>query len=124
MAKLFQGEGLTRNELLRLDELSARFGAFRKSRKPGTRIPRELREDVLAALREGLPPSRVYAACRLTGTQVSTWRSRSTASGSEDPVPPPRVLSVVHECQEAGDRGMQMDVRIGPWRFCLTRAVR
>lgn len=124
MAKVFQGKGMTVTESLRLGELSARFRAFRASSRPGTRIPQELREEVLAALRHGVAPSKVYSSCGLTGAQVSNWRSRSGAGESEAPVPAPRVLSVVEENKDGGDRDMQIDVRVGSWRFCVKRAVR
>src|SRR5437016_3498008 len=78
-------------ELVLLDALRRSFAEFRKAHPRRSPFPTELRKGVLDALREGVAPSAVYGACKLTATQVANWQNAARSPGR----PPRRVKETV-----------------------------
>lgn len=58
-----------------LADVEARFARFRAEHPPGTRVPDELREAALAALRAGVAAGALYRTCRISWTQLETWKA-------------------------------------------------
>lgn len=116
---------------LRLDHLRRTFEKFRRAHRPRTRIPRELREEALEALRRGVSELDVRRACRVTPEQLEWWRrrrsgARTIAELDERAV---RIFPVVDEEQEAGasevnaraagQAAQHLELRIGGWAICI-----
>jgi hypothetical protein len=116
---------------LRLDHLRRSFTKFRRAHRPRTRIPRELREAALQALRCGAAELEVRRACRVTPEQLGWWRRRRSTGAAiaaldERAV---RVFPVVDEEQEAaasvvneqsaGRAAQQLQLRIGGWSISI-----
>lgn len=78
----------------RLRALQARFAAFRSAHPPRTKIPGELRRAALEAINEGIRPTQVYRACRLSSSQLADWRRALPTAPTvltltdDDPQPP------------------------------------
>jgi hypothetical protein len=116
-----------------IEQLAAAVDAHRDG-KPGRRLPRELRAQVVAVIEAGAPVGAVREACRLSGSQITRWRqvaagscsagaaASAAAPSSTAASASPRVLSVV-------DRGTPQDtpldgdieLRIGGWHVSLRR---
>ena len=114
----------------RLDEsaiianLAARFAAFRRTHRRFARIPRDLRAEVVAALRQGTSPSRLCTTCRVSTSQLALWRraagagAPSAAGGSGA-----RIFSVVEAAPALAPGSMgvvsaasdALELRLGPW---------
>lgn len=117
---------------LRLDHLRRTFEKFRHAHRPRTRIPLELREEALEALRRGVSESDVRRACRVTPEQLQWWKrrrrsgARAIAELDERTV---RIFPIVDEEQEAGaselnePAGVQaaqhLELRIGGWAISI-----
>jgi hypothetical protein len=119
---------------LRLDHLRRTFEKFRRAHRPRTRIPQDLREEALEALRRGVSESDVRRACRVTPEQLEWWRrrrrrrsgARTIAELDERAV---RIFPVVDEEQEAGasevteraagQATQHLELRIGGWAICI-----
>ncbi len=57
-----------------LADLEARFARFRAEHARGTRVPRELREAAVAAVRAGVAAGAIYRTCRVSWSQLETWK--------------------------------------------------
>jgi len=80
----------------RLRILESKFLKFRSQFPPKTRIPFELRQEVLEAISAGVRPSAVALALSLSSDQIKSWRKRMRQQNmSEVPKTSPRVLEVV-----------------------------
>jgi len=105
-----------------VEQLEAAFAAFRRSHKPGERIPDVLRARVLRALDEGLPEGLIQKACGLSWIQPKQWRSRSGTRREVRPSPPPRVLPVVEGTSCKTMARESIEIGIGSWRVSVTHA--
>jgi len=110
----------------RLEQLAAAIDAYRSGRAK-CRLPRELRDQVVAALDAGTPVEALRKACKLSAWQIASWR-RSAAVGGGDAASSapefesPRVLSVVDRATREDTRvDSEIELRIGGWRVSLRR---
>src|SRR5579859_5528096 len=60
---------VTKTEIV-LADLEARFARLRAKHARGTRVPRELREAALAAVRLGVAPGTIYRTCGVSWSQL------------------------------------------------------
>ena len=51
------------DESATIADLAERFAAFRRTHRRFSRIPRDLRAEVVAALRQGVSPGRLRTTC-------------------------------------------------------------
>src|SRR5262245_50576744 len=58
-----------------LADVEARFARFRSEHPPGTRVPAELRDAALAALHAGVAAGALYRTCRISWSQLETWKA-------------------------------------------------
>jgi hypothetical protein len=81
-----------------LADVEARFARFRAEHPPGTRVPDELREAALTALRAGVAAGALYRTCRISWTQLETWKAARPSASRTRGAPPAdvRVFSVVN----------------------------
>lgn len=63
-----------------LADVEERFARFRAEHPPGTRIPDELREAALVALRAGVAAGALYRTCRISWSQLETWKAAQTSA--------------------------------------------
>jgi hypothetical protein len=113
----------------RLEQLAEAIAAYRGG-NPGRRLPEGLRAQVVAALDAGVSKSAIIKACKLSWSQVTGWH-RAAVGGRVAPAAdavaaasPARVLSVVDTDRcEASVLDGEVELRIGPWRVSLRRAV-
>ena len=114
----------------RLQHLGAAFAAFRQA-NPGRRFPRGIRAQVVAALNAGVSSSAIERACGLSWTQVTRWRSAAARGAPTAPSASAlassasaKVLSVVDaDARRSDTLDAGIDIRVGPWRVSLSRAV-
>jgi len=107
----------------RLRQLGAVFAAFRRGHRPGQWIPRALRALVVNALDEGVPASALREACGVSSSQLARWRTAAQERAVPSSLPQPRVLSVVDAGMgEPAVAGETIEIRVGPWQLCLSRA--
>ena len=100
-----------------LQNLADAFKAFRRVNRPGSWIPIDLRNQVVAALNAGVPSGALERACKVTRAQLSYWRAAAGAA------PEPRVLSVVDDSRPARSSSeTSIELRVGDWRINLSRA--
>lgn len=117
----------SRGDKQRTEELRRGFAKFRRTRKPGARIPNALREAVLAALESGEAEGEVRRVCGVTSTQLAQWghRKRSSAKQGSLGDHKARVFSVVDEMPEmkverrSGGSEATVELRLGGWEICL-----
>lgn len=111
----------------RVEHLRRSFEKFRRAHRRRTRIPQELREEALGALRFGTPELEVRRACRVTPEQLERWRQRERSSArarsmDEQAV---SVFPVVDDesgvaIERTGDHAAQaLELRIGGWCICI-----
>ena len=84
-----------------LQKLQHDFEALRKRKTRYQRIPQVLRNAVLAALDDGISPSKVRTACGVTSAQLEQWGSKRHAR-QKDPHPSEsngdvRILRVIED---------------------------
>jgi hypothetical protein len=103
-----------------IERLGAAFAAFRRTHKPGTRIPDALRGRVARALGQGVSRSRIQKACRLSWIQIKKMRSPQVVQRTTL-AQPPRVLSVVDERAHKAAASDAVEIGIGEWRVSVTR---
>lgn len=116
----------------RLEHLRRSFTKFRDAHRPRTRIPQELREEALEALRCGAAEVDVRRACRITPEQLQWWRRRprSGATNRDLNEQAVRVFPVVEEAagvciERAGDHAAQeLELRIGGWAISIRQVER
>jgi hypothetical protein len=106
----------------RIEQLAAAFSAFRRSHKPGRRIPLGLRRQFLAALDAGEPASAIEKACGVSWSQTRYWRAAAGAGSAV--MTAPQVLSVVDRqaspaCSSSPEGGLEL--RVGSWRISINR---
>lgn len=77
-----------------LQSLGTKFSAFRTRYKPHTRIPDDLRSEILAAIDTGIDSAEISRSLKVSTTQIRQWRKRSCPA---DRLAKPRVLSVIPE---------------------------
>jgi hypothetical protein len=106
-----------------LADVEARFGRFRAEHAPGTRVPRELREAAVAALRAGVAAGALYRTCGISWSQLETWkaaqpiaiRTRRRTRRAADV----RVFSVVDAKPDQGAAAkpaeQDLELRLGRW---------
>jgi hypothetical protein len=110
-----------------VEHLRRTFAKFRRAHRPRTRIPQELRDEALGALRCGVPELEVRRACRITQEQLERWRQRGHASVwnrdlDEQPV---RVFPVVDDVsgmtveRTEDHTAQQLELRVGGWAICI-----
>ena len=58
-----------------LVELTNRFKRYRAKRRPGARVPEDLREATVAALRRGVSPGELYRRCGVSSEQLRAWKA-------------------------------------------------
>ncbi len=107
-----------------LAELRARFAEFRQDHPARTRVPVELRQAALAALKRGVRPGALYRACGVGWGQIAAWkRARGSTSAKPRAVEPSdvRVLSVVDDPRTALTSAPSHDLqlRLGPWAISV-----
>jgi len=105
-----------------IQKLAAAFERFRRTHKPGTRIPRALRDGAARALAGGVSGTQIQKACRLSWIQVHKLRPTNAAQRAASLPEAPRVLSVVDERARRPSTSDAIEIGIGPWRLSLTRA--
>jgi hypothetical protein len=105
-----------------IEQLEAAFAEFRRSHKPGERIPDALRSRVLRALDQGVPERLIQKACGLSWIQPRQWRSRRVGRCEAPSSPPPRVLPVVEEEKCKAVASGSIEIGLGPWRVSVTHA--
>lgn len=76
-----------------LERLSEQFAEFRRYALPYTRIPNELRAEVVNAAQRGVSNSSLQRCCGVSPAQLARWRR--LVDESEALLPAPRVLTVV-----------------------------
>ena len=111
----------------RVEHLRRSFAKFRKAHRRRTRIPQELRDEALGALRSGAPELEVRRACRITAEQLERWRQRERCSARNRSVEEQavRVFPVVDDescvaVERIGDHAAQaLELRIGGWCICV-----
>ena len=65
-------------------------------------------------------PGAIERRCKLSWSQLTRWRAAARVNEKAPAAPAPaQVLSVV-DAPLAGDGGVEL--RVGPWRICLSRA--
>ena len=106
-----------------------RFEMFRRSHKPGTRIPDALRAAALATLEHGASTGDLLRACRVTSVQLKQWRqhvrrgARVGAAGN----PVAHVFNVVDEAAEHDARvgcepeAPELELRLGRWAVRISQ---
>jgi hypothetical protein len=108
-----------------LADVEARFARFRAENARGTRVPSELREAALAALRAGVVAGALYRTCGISWSQLETWkaaqpsslRGRRRTRGAAGEV---RVFSVVDEkptkgAGASGQAEQDLELQLGRW---------
>jgi len=128
-----EAEGGEMSAKLRLDHLRRSFAKFRRTHRPRARIPQDLREQALQALRRGVSELDVRRACRVTPEQLGWWRRRRRSTGraiarlDERAV---RVFPVIDEepleavASEANEHAavrtaQPLELRVGGWAICI-----
>jgi transposase-like protein len=102
--------------------LQKEFAAFRRTHRPRTRVPQELRARVVEALDAGVGSGAVCEASGVTRTQLSRWRAQRDASGGQAACGRARaqVLTVVEgDAVAAEAEEIALDVGIGSWRLSI-----
>lgn len=110
-------------------ELEERFAAYRRNSRRFTRVPGELRAAVMAALRQGVRPSRLRRVCGVSARQVELWRLAAGASSSESEIQRARVFSVIDAAppparppQATLSGSDALELRLGPWSISVRQA--
>jgi hypothetical protein len=111
----------------RIEHLRWSFAKFRRAHRPRTRIPQELRDEALGALRCGASELDVLRACRITQEQLERWRQRERFSARNRDLDEQalRVFPVVDDeavvaIERTGDQAAQeLELRIGGWAICI-----
>lgn len=113
-----------------IEDLEARFAAFRRHSRPFARIPPDLREAILAAVRQGVSPGQLRRVCGLSTSQLDQWRR--PAPGRGGPVAelrPARVFSVMDAAPAPSSppvatsaQGDALELRLGPWSVSVRLA--
>lgn len=106
----------------RLQHVAVAFEAFRRVNKPGQRIPRGLRAQVVAALGVGVSATSLQRACKLSWSQLTRWKSEARVDGELSTRQQPQVLSVVEADAPGACADAEVELRVGSWRICLSRA--
>lgn len=100
-----------------LAELQARFAAFRQDHPTGTRVPEDLRQAALAALKRGVGSGALYRSCGVGWGQLEAWkRARAATLAKPRAIEPSdvRVLAVVDEPSKPPP-SRDLELRLGPW---------
>jgi hypothetical protein len=116
----------------RVEHLRRSFEKFRRAHRPRTRIPQELRDEALEALRCGAQEHDVRRACRITPEQLERWRQRERAGArnrvlAEQAV---KVFPVVDEETDAGAEpwgghsASELRLRIAGWAISIQQLER
>lgn len=115
-------------------DLCRRFADFRRTSKPRTRVPTDLRHAVLDALDQGVSMLAVRRDLGLTAKQVAGWPRCALAapveiegdSGTEDS----RVFTVADgaavdkPCSTRSDADEALELRLGDWSIVVRRSCR
>ncbi len=113
----------------RLEHLRRSFAKFRRVHRPRTRIPQELRDEALGALRCGASEPDVRRACRITLEQLQWWQ-RCGARPCDPEEHTALVFPVVDEVsgvaiERTEDHAAQeLELRIGGWAICIRQLER
>lgn len=111
----------------REEHLRRSFEKFRREHRPRTPIPQTLRDETLAALRDGMEELTVRRACGISPEQLYWWRKahHSTEQGSERGRHKAQVLTVVDDVsaiavqRDSGHQAQNLELRIGRWVVCI-----
>ena len=108
-----------------LADLEARFARFRAEHARGTRVPLELREAALAAVRAGVAAGAIYRTCGVSWSQLETWRAvqqgaiRRRSRTRRATPPDVRVFSVVDakraDPAATDSTEQELELRLGRW---------
>jgi transposase-like protein len=109
--------------------LGRRFEMFRRSHKPGTRIPDALRAAALATLEHGASTGDLLRACRVSADQLRQWRRhlRRGAQVAAAARPVAHVFNVVDEApgRDAGlgcePEASELELRLGRWAVRISQ---
>lgn len=112
-----------------LAALEREFASFRRTHRPQTRIPGELRGAALAALKEGVTPSDLRRRCGLSLEQLQHWQGErgKGASAKRVGAPEARVFSVVDDPPPSAvelschDGGRRLELRLDGWVVSIRR---
>ena len=119
------------DEMVLVADLANRFAAFRRGSPRFARVPHELREAVVAAIRQGVPPGLLRRECGVSTSQLDHWQvgfRHSGASRSGDEPPKARAFSVVGAGSPSSSgstdwaNGDALELRIGPWSISVRMA--
>ena len=111
--------------------LGRRFEMFRRSHKPGTRIPDALRAAALATLEHGASTGDLLRACRVSSDQLRQWRRhlrRGPQVGTAGK-PVAHVFNVVDEApgRDAGvgcePEAPELELRLGRWAVRISQVI-
>jgi transposase-like protein len=112
-----------------VERLGRRFEMFRRSHKPGTRIPDALRAAALATLEHGASTGDLLRACRVSADQLRQWRRhlRRGAQVAAAARPVAHVFNVVDEApgRDAGlgcePEASELELRLGRWAVRISQ---
>lgn len=85
----------------RLRILESKFSKFRSQFPPNSRIPMELRQEVIETIAAGISPSVVSVALNLSSDQIKAWRKHLRHQNALAKTRP-RVLDVVSAMPTSG----------------------
>lgn len=111
----------------REEHLRRSFERFRREHRPRTPIPQTLRDETLAALRDGMEELTVRRACGISPEQLYWWRKaqHSCEQGSERGRQKAQVLTVVDDVsaiavqRDSDHRAQNLEFRVGRWVVCI-----
>lgn len=107
-----------------LSGIAERFARFRREHPQRTRVPTDLREAILAALRKGVTAGQLQRACGVSRSQIAAWQQAMPRSASakrrRTAAENVRVFSVVDEVPvpphgTAALAGHELVLQLGPW---------
>ncbi len=129
-----------------IEGLSRRFAEFHRGHPRRTRVPDDLRQDALGALRQGVTRTQLRRACGVSSEQLEQWQnSRDKIPKDADrAAPEARVFSVVgedavHRVESTGsdrdhqpelrqpadsDQDHQLELRLDGWTISVRRVGR
>ena len=123
-------EDIRHDEVVLVADLAKRFAAFRRSSPRFARVPRELRESVVAAIRLGVPPGLLRRACGVSSSQLDLWQAGAQLGTARTGRETPRVrtFSVIGRdspppsAPMGAANGEALELRIGPWSISVRMA--
>lgn len=107
-------------------DLRQRFARFRRANTARSRIPEDLRQAVLLAIRQGVAISALQRELGVTAKQVDVWRQSANGTALADApsstLERARVFELAerpdgdeHAGGQRGDAGEMLELRLGAW---------